>query len=84
MGSAAASTTKQRKSKGQKMKSVSSWKGRFKLSGDGETITRWSAGFRHKRVVKTPKRRRRLRAATLVYPARADVMIQRGFTRKGL
>jgi ribosomal protein L35 len=84
MGSAAASTTKQRRSKGRKMKSVSSWKGRFKLSGDGEAITRWSAGHRHKRVVKTPKRRRRLRAATLVYPARADVMIQRGFTRTSL
>lgn len=84
MGSAAASTTKQRKSKGGKMKGISSWKGRFFLSGDGTTITRWSAGFRHKRVVKTPKRRRHLRAATLVYPARADVMIKRGFTRTSL
>ena len=83
MGSAAASTTKQRKSKGRKMKGISSWKGRFFLSGDG-TITRWSAGFRHKRVVKSPKRRRHLRAATLVYPARADVMIKRGFTRTSL
>lgn len=80
MGSAAASRTKQRKSKGQKMKSVSSWKGRFKSLGDG-TIARFSAGFRHKRVVKASKRKRRLRAATLVYPARADVMIQRGFKR---
>ena len=84
MGSAAASTTKQRKSKGRKMKSISSWKSRFKLSGDGETITRWSAGFRHKRVVKAPKQKRRLRAATLVYPARAEVMIKRGFTRTSL
>lgn len=80
MGSAAASRTKQPKSKGAKMKSVSSWKGRFKTLADG-SIARFSAGFRHKRVVKGGKRKRRLRAATLVYPSRADVMIQRGFKR---
>lgn len=77
-----AASTKQPKSGGAKMKSLSCWKRRFKVGATG--LVRMRAGHRHKRSVKPPHVRRRLRTRTSVHGALAKKMVVRGFTRERL
>ena len=77
-----AASTKQPKSGGAKMKSLSCWKRRFKVGAHG--LVRMRAGHRHKRAVKPPHVRRRLRTRTGVHSALAKKMVVRGFTRERL
>ena len=76
---------KQPHAAGGKMKSVSSWKRRFRVAArsGGKALLRMKAGFRHKRATKSPAQRRRLRAATGVPDAVAAKMVVRGFDRAG-
>jgi ribosomal protein L35 len=74
--------TKQSKAGGAKMKSLSCWKRRFKVGANG--LVRMRAGHRHKRAVKPPHVRRRLRSRTTVHDALAKKMVVRGFTRERL
>lgn len=56
-----------------KMKTYSSYKGRFKMLNDG-TIRRWREGKRHNAHLKSKKAKRRLRKPEIVPLAYAKVM----------
>jgi len=84
----ASTSQKQTRSAGRKMKTVSSWKRRFKRTastlapgGAVPLIVRHHAGHAHRRTRKPPHVRRRLRAAAPVDPAWALMMKRRGFVR---
>jgi ribosomal protein L35 len=80
----ASTAQKQTKAAGGKMKTVSSWKRRFKrlASPDGSPlIARHKVGHRHRRTRHSPAVRRRRRAATTVDAAWAARMARRGFVR---
>ncbi|KAK2995321.1 hypothetical protein RJ640_001843 [Escallonia rubra] len=61
-----------------KMKSYSSYKGRFKILNDG-TIRRWKEGKRHNAHLKSKKSKRRLRKPGVVPSAYAKVMKKLNF-----
>jgi ribosomal protein L35 len=82
----ASTCQKQTKSAGRKMKTVSSWKRRFKrlapaTPGGAPLIARHKVGHRHRRTRHSPAVRRRRRAATTVDAAWAARMARRGFQR---
>ncbi|XP_059656949.1 uncharacterized protein LOC132303635 [Cornus florida] len=66
------------KIKKTKMKSYSSYKGRFRTMNDG-TIRRWKEGKRHNAHLKTKKAKRRLRRPGTVPLAYAKVMKKLNF-----